>query len=757
MSQTKRYFLHPLAAAITLSCGVTAMAADSNTTRALEEVTVTVQKREQSLQDVPVAVTALSGEQLDNMGVQALDQVARQAPNVTLEASRATNSTLTAYIRGIGQQDPLWGFEPGVGVYIDDVYFARPQAALLDVFDVERIEVLRGPQGTLYGKNTIGGAVKYVTRSIAGDASTKISLAVGSHNQRDIKASAAMPLVEDKFWIGAAFASLSRDGYGEYVGPQFEGEENGNKDVFAYRLSMEAQPTDALNLVLNYDNTSDDSNLRGGYRMTDGFLDGAAPLENVHDTRSGMDPTGQQVNSEGMALTVSYDLSEAVQFKSITANREGDQQTAIDFDSEQLGLVEAPYFVTSDEQFSQEFQLIFTGEKLSGVAGLYYFDGDAFGAFDLDVYKSLYNDGTNPLIGTRTIGSVNTVSKALFANGTYQFNDAWSMTLGGRYSKDEKTTDGFFSSYNVLAGAGDFNNQIVSTDFTDSVTFSDFSPRASLEFFASEDVMLFASYSKGFKSGGFDPRANVAALPQSAEPFDSEVVETVELGMKSELLDGRLRLNATLFNNDYTDMQVKTSVGIDIDGDGNSDSFAGQVINAGSASGLGGELEAIALLTDNLSANLTVGIINAEFDEVMLLNRATDQVENAADLMVVSYTPESTVNFGLTYDTSAFGGELMLNANASYRSEVHMYEIETPLDQEGYTLFDINAVWMSPAQNWTLGLHGKNLTDEEYRTSGYPFTGIDDGTTPAQPNLANSLVGYYGAPRTITASLSYQF
>ncbi|MBB5210544.1 TonB-dependent receptor [Microbulbifer hydrolyticus] len=757
MSQTKRYFLHPLAAAITFSCGISATAADIETTRALEEVTVTAQKREQSLQDVPVAVTALTGDELDNMGIQALDQVARQSPNVTLEASRATNSTLTAYIRGIGQQDPLWGFEPGVGVYIDDVYFARPQAALLDVFDVERIEVLRGPQGTLYGKNTIGGAIKYVTRSIAGDASSKINLAVGSHNQRDIKASGSIPLVEDKLWVGAAFASLSRDGYGEYVGPQFEGEENGNKDVFAYRLSMEAQPTDALNLVLNYDNTSDDSNLRGGYRMTPGFVDGAAPLNNVHDTRSGMDPTNQQVNSEGLALTVSYDVNESIQFKSITASREGDQQTAIDFDSEQLGLVEAPFFVTSDEQFSQEFQLIFTGEKLSGVAGLYYFDGDAFGAFDLDVYKSLYNDGTNPLIGTRTIGDVNTVSKALFANGTYQFNDAWSMTLGGRYSKDEKTTNGFFSSYNVLAGAGDFNNQITATDFKDSVTFSDFSPRASVEYFASEDVMLFASFSKGFKSGGFDPRANITALPQSAEPFDSEVVETVELGVKSELADGRLRLNATLFNNDYTDMHVKTSVGIDIDGDGNSDSFAGQVINAGSASGLGGELEAIALLTDNLSANLTVGIINAEFDEVMLLNRATEQVENAADLMVVSYTPESTVNFGLTYDTSAFGGELMLNANASYRGEVHMYEIETLLDQEGYTLFDINAVWVSPAQNWTLGLHGKNLTDEEYRTSGYPFTGIDDGTTPAQPNLANSLIGYYGAPRTVTASLSYQF
>lgn len=156
----------------------------------LEEITVTAQRREESLQDVPVAVTALSPEQLESNGVATLVDVARFAPNTTLQVSRGTNTTLTAYIRGIGQQDPLWGFEPGVGLYIDDVYVARPQGAVLDIYDVAAVEVLRGPQGTLYGKNTIGGAVKYVTKGLSEDASGSVKLNVGSYDQQDLFVSA---------------------------------------------------------------------------------------------------------------------------------------------------------------------------------------------------------------------------------------------------------------------------------------------------------------------------------------------------------------------------------------------------------------------------------------------------------------------------------------------------------------------------------------------------------------------------------------
>ncbi|WP_323844085.1 TonB-dependent receptor [Microbulbifer magnicolonia] len=746
MSQSKHYFLQPLAAAVGITFTLGAIAQQSETRGALEEVVVTARKQAEDLQKVPVSVSALSEAQMRELGITRLDQVAKQSPNVTLEASRATNSTLTAYIRGVGQQDPLWGFEPGVGVYIDDIYFARPQAALLDVYDVERIEVLRGPQGTLYGKNTIGGAIKYVTKGLRGQSPLNIDAAVGNYNQRDLKISSAFEVVEGKLWLGGAVASLNRDGFGEYVGPVNDGEQNYNKDSLAYRLSAEAQPTDNFSARLDIDKTSDDSNNRGGHRLTNGFVTGAAPLKNVYDTRSGIDPD-QEVINEGASLTLSWDMSDALVLKSITAKREGSTFTSIDFDNEQLSLVEASGAVYTDEQFSQEFQLTFSGEKFSGVAGLYYFDGDATGAFDLDVYKSLYSDADgNPLIGTRTIGAVNTISTALYAQGSYQINDQWSATLGGRYTKDEKTTESYFSQYNVLAGAGNFNNQLVASDFTRNPEWSEFSPRAGLEYDISDDLMLFVSYAEGFKSGGVDPRANLVGNPNSGDPFNPETVSTIELGMKSQLLDDRLRLNITLFDNAYDDQQITTSILIDADGDGAAESFAGQVINAGKASARGLEIESIAALTDNLRINFTYGYIDAQIDEFIEIDPATLSPINTADQRVVSNTPENTINLGVSYDMDLFGGSLMLNTNASYRGETHIFETPSAIDQDGYTVVDANMVWFSPDQNWSLGLHGKNLTEEEYRVAGYNF-----------PTLANSVIGYYGDPRTITASLSYQF
>ncbi|MCV6615145.1 MAG: TonB-dependent receptor, partial [Cellvibrionaceae bacterium] len=180
---------------------------------ALEEVTVTAQRREQSLQDVPVAVTAFDADALAEAGTSTIVDLQRSTPNTTLQVSRGTNSTLTAYVRGIGQADPLWGFEPGVGLYVDDIYFARPQAGVLDVYDVERIEVLRGPQGTLYGKNTIGGAIKYVTKRLTGEPEFEVGVSLGSYGQRDIKVSGQLPLIEDTLNMGVAIASLNRDGF----------------------------------------------------------------------------------------------------------------------------------------------------------------------------------------------------------------------------------------------------------------------------------------------------------------------------------------------------------------------------------------------------------------------------------------------------------------------------------------------------------------------------------------------------------------
>jgi len=224
--------------------------------QSLEEVIVTAQKREQSMQDVPVAVTAYDALALEQAGIQTIADLERSTPNTTLRPSRATNTTLTAYIRGIGQNDPLWGFEPGVGLYIDDIYFARPQGAMLDVYDVERVELLRGPQGSLYGKNTIGGAIKYVTRRMSGEAELGLKATVGSYNQADIVATGQLPVVSDTLYIGATVASFNRDGYGTNV---FTDTENYDKDVQAARLSIEFTPGDDWFIRLAGDITKDES------------------------------------------------------------------------------------------------------------------------------------------------------------------------------------------------------------------------------------------------------------------------------------------------------------------------------------------------------------------------------------------------------------------------------------------------------------------------------------------------------------------
>ena len=256
----------------------TAQAANAQDAATVDDIVVTARRRAESLQDVPVAVTAVSGEQLEARGVLDITELARSTPSLTLNAARGSNSTLISFIRGVGQQDPLWGFDPGVGLYIDDVYVARPQAAVLDIFDVERVEVLRGPQGTLYGRNTIGGAIKYVTSRInADEPEGRLRASYGSYNQRDVIASAQLPF-SDEFKVSAALARYLRDGYGKNLNT---GNEHYNKDVTAFRASAEWSPTDSLFFRLAGDLVNDDSNARHGHREF------APSPADVYDTNAG--------------------------------------------------------------------------------------------------------------------------------------------------------------------------------------------------------------------------------------------------------------------------------------------------------------------------------------------------------------------------------------------------------------------------------------------------------------------------------------
>ncbi|HZZ32602.1 MAG TPA: TonB-dependent receptor, partial [Phenylobacterium sp.] len=341
----------------------------------VEELVVTARRREESLKDVPIAVTVFTAAKLEQSGIQDITALQQSTPNMTMQVARGSNSTTTAYIRGIGQQDPLWGFEPGVGLYIDDVYVARPQGTVLDIYNVDHIEVLRGPQGSLYGRNTIGGAVKYVTANLPSEATFDLKGQYGSYNERDGYFTGSMPL-GDMVRVGIGAEISQHDGYGKNL---LTGAANYNKDVNAERMTIEFRPTDKLFFRLSGDMFEDDSNARQGHREVpgdNGPAQGAPSVpvtSNPFDDYSGMSPKNKVTNS-GVAFLAQYEVNDALTLKSITASRHGATRTNIDFAD-----VPGPEFQVpgsyNDSQFSQELQALFSSQKLKGVVGLYYFDG----------------------------------------------------------------------------------------------------------------------------------------------------------------------------------------------------------------------------------------------------------------------------------------------------------------------------------------------------------------------------------------------
>ena len=387
------------------------------------KVVVTARRREETLQDVPVSVTAFSADQLSKQAVPDVTALALALPNTTLKASRATNSTLTAFIRGVGQADPLAGFESGVGIYIDDIYLARPQAAVADIYDVERIEVLRGPQGTLYGRNTIGGAVKYVTRKLGPQRDVRLRATVGNYQQREVVVTASTPLT-DTARIGGTFARFKRDGFGTNL---FTGKGNYDKDVTAARLSAEFTPNQDLFIRIAGDITQDDSNPKNGHRLIVGRTSGAPILSNEFDTRGNLTKAlghDQDVKAYGVSATVEYTINPAWTLKSITAARKDRSYAPIDFDALPVVDMEVPALY-KNKQFSQEFNLTYTGERVQGVAGVYFMDANAFNHFDTILAGAFPSS-------TYTMGDIDTKAWAVYADGSYNFTDALSVSLGGR-------------------------------------------------------------------------------------------------------------------------------------------------------------------------------------------------------------------------------------------------------------------------------------------------------------------------------------
>jgi iron complex outermembrane recepter protein len=739
------------------------------------EIVVTARRREESLQDVPVAVTAYSGAQLEAQGALDITDISDTTPNVTLENSRGTNSTLTAFIRGVGQQDPVSGFEAGVGIYLDDVYLNRPQGAVLDIYDVERIEVLRGPQGTLYGRNTIGGAVKYVTRRLPQEFALKARATYGTYNQAEGVLTVSAP-IGNLVRVGGSVARLSRGGFGDNL--NLAGVENYNKDVWAARGSFELGGYDEPVFIrISGDYTRDKSDARNGHRLITSLLTGAPVLNDVFDTRSGLNTPKQDVKAYGMAINAEAQLTDNLTLKSISAWRKDRSFTPIDFDSLPSVDVDVPA-VYRNEQISQEFQLLYESDRLNGLVGFYYLDADSSTQFDVILGT------TGPLLGlpglnAYTEGEVKTKTWSVFGDFTFDFSDQFSASVGGRYTSDERRSR-ILRQTKIGGSSPIFGGTAIPiatiTNFEGRAKFTDFNPRASLSFKPNSDHLIYASYAQGFKGGSFDPRGDARIAPDTDRNgvrsyqeiydfflFDPETVDSYELGWKGSF-DGA-RVAITGFYGDYSNVQIPGSVGVDANGDGIFESFAGVTTNAAKATFKGIEFEAFSRFADGFAGDGsavtfagTVGYIDGEYDRFIVNN------VDVSNLRRIQNTPKWTISGTLGLELGAFNA----STTYSYRSKTNQFEVPSPfLDQPGYGLLDASLTWASDDDRFTIGLHGKNILDKEYITSGYQFLSVAPDGTPLRNAVTGNVIpslgregvvtAFYGNPRQVFLTAGFKF
>ena len=736
-----------------------------------EVITVTARRRAESLIDVPIALTAFSGEQLDNEGAIDLTDIGDTTPNVTIEASRGTNSTLTAFIRGVGQQDPVAGFEAGVGLYLDDVYLNRPQAALLDIYDVERIEVLRGPQGTLYGRNTIGGAIKYVTRRLPDTPSLNLRGTLGTYQQTDLVVTASTPVSEDHAMrIGGSVARLSRGGFGDNL---TTGLENYNKDIWAGRLSAEYNNERDVFVRFQGDYTADNSNTRGGHRLIPGIASGTPVLADVFDSQGALLDPHQEVRAWGLSVFAEVKPATDLTLRSITAYRRDHSGTPIDFDALPSVNVDVPA-VYRNRQTSQELQLLYDHGPFNALLGAYYLDAHARTIFDVRL-----PGGVTAL----TFGNVGTETYAVFGDFTYDFSPMFSISAGGRYTWDQRSSTILRQTF--LGGGSPFFNGAgvlfaTTSSFSGTADFRRFTPRASVSFHPAENQTVYASYSRGFKGGGFDPRgvSTACRTPSGTAcnaqqiydflSFDPETVTSYELGYRAALLDHRLNLSLSAFHADYRDVQVPGSVGTVING---QQTFIGITTNAGKARFDGVEFEGNAIVArnfasarDSLNFSWSLGYLDAKY--VHFIDARGIDVANERR---IQNTPKWTASGTLNYGTAVAGGMLNFITTLSYRSASQQFELRTPmLDQGGFALWDANLVWRSDNDRWSVGLHGRNLTNKRYIVSGYNFLSQNPDTgdfnrNPVTgnfiPTLGNEgvLTAYYGNPRQVYLTVGLNF
>ncbi len=721
-----------------------ATAGDGDAAR-LDTITVTARRRSESIHDVPVAVSAIGEAELQSLQASNIDGLQGAVPNMNIVQGRGSSNSVNVFIRGIGQPDALQTFDPGVGMYVDDVYYSRINGALFSLFDVEQVEVLRGPQGTLYGKNSTGGAIKIVTRNPFDYSGGSVEATVGNFGR-----------AEGRFHVSGQFgdtvaASIAGGVIGNdgFVRDAVTGKRYNDEDTKVVRGKLGFQPNEDFEATFSFDYTRQDNALTLGrpvaplYQVDLGT--GGINIWSLPDTgewdfraRTSFDPDqGQQMKHTGVSLAMTWNLSDAWLFKSITSHRRLDTHSFIDIDASEFQLGDV-LVALDQKQTGQEFQFQYdNGDNLNAIFGLYYLKEN------VPSHQEAYADdflGFNgiPISFLRTIDDdLENKSLAAFAHVSWEFAPTWTLAAGLRYTRDEKDYFRTTSTFSNILGNAD---PALAFNIDDSWTA--LTPSISLQKAFSDQLMGYVSANRGFKSGGFNGRANSAAEISTFEP---ETVWTYEVGLKIRSEDGRFRGGITGFHSQYKDFQARVSEIVNPNDPVPTFSFP--VLTAAKLGINGIEVEAAARLGEGTELAAQIGWLDAEFDE---FNDPRVQVNPALASLHdhVPFSPELTARLALQHSFNLGGaGQLTVGGDASHRSETWLSVDNAPgLSQGSYTLLGLYTVWDSPGYDWQVRAGVRNATDEVYKIEGQEFSSIGGIQT-----------AYYGMPRNWYVSVRYNF
>ncbi|MEQ8859023.1 MAG: TonB-dependent receptor [Pseudomonadales bacterium] len=695
----------------------------------LEQLVVTAQKRVENPQEIPVTMAVFSGEDVLSYGIQDTQALQLAVPGLVFSN---TGSSAQPYLRGVGTRFAFAGLEPSVATYVDDRYVARAQATLFELADVERIEVLKGPQGTLYGRNAVGGAIRVVTRDVGESLSGSVVGTLGDYDLRSLSATLNVPLSTT---LGARFTALvkERDGYAENLDPRGSRELD-DRDVRVLRGKFRWDVSDIVTTRLTLQHSKQEDNFRND------TVDLSPPGLNTGIAAGGI--SGRDVDEVATALrgviddeSTSADLRVDVALDgfdliSITSLQDFEQNSITDADGTSAAALDVPTVPQEARAVSQEFQLVSSREgDWRWIAGAYLFDETA----DFEI---LLDRGTLDSQGDQR---ADTRAFALFGQASYAFAPAWTVTVGGRWSFEKKKARVRASTLTDIT--------LPPVPFADKASWKEFTPKIALERRFTSG-MAYLSYARGFKSGGY----NYAASLSGGRVLDPELLDMFEVGWKTSLLGGRLMFNGAAYYYDYRDLQVTRAA---------AGSGVNITENAADAEVYGVDLDVTWSMTDRLSFTAGANLLDSEYGEYS----ATATVFNAALFGDPDMPGMSTVAFDAqgesllrAPDRSLFAAARMrvplgaatlpIVLSYSYKGDYLFDFIADPssqrLRQKSHGLLSARATLISPDQSWSLALWGNNLTDE------------DDYFTDIVAN-STGIRGSYGEPRTWGVDLSYRF